>query len=259
MVIKMAGAVQKENRIVALYPMTKFYIAIAFAIVAVVLPGIISKAVCFAALNVLALASGIYKVFVKRVKNSVGVLFIVLVIIQTFFAAGDTILFSFWIFSAKLEGLLFALKLGFVLANIGGCLIWFFAITTEKEFVLALEKKGLSSKASYVVLSTLQMVPVLKKRSETIMNAQRARGVETEGSLFIRAKVFVPTIVPLVLSSIQGTEERALTLEARGFSVETKSTHLYDIEPKPIDKTVSLITGIVFILIMVGRIALWLI
>ena len=33
MVIKMAGAVQKENRIVALYPMTKFYIAIAFAIV----------------------------------------------------------------------------------------------------------------------------------------------------------------------------------------------------------------------------------
>ena len=246
MVIKMAGAVQKENRIVALYPMTKFYIAIAFAIVAVVLPGIISKAVCFAALNVLALASGIYKVFVKRVKNSVGVLFIVLVIIQTFFAAGDTILFSFWIFSAKLEGLLFALKLGFVLANIGGCLIWFFAITTEKDFVLALEKKGLSSKASYVVLSTLQMVPVLKKRSETIMNAQRAR-------------VFVPTIVPLVLSSIQGTEERALTLEARGFSVETKSTHLYDIEPKPIDKTVSLITGIVFILIMVGRIALWLI
>ena len=234
----------------ALYPMTKFYIAIAFAIVAVVLPGIISKAVCFAALNVLALASGIYKVFVKRVKNSVGVLFIVLVIIQTF---------SFWIFSAKLEGLLFALKLGFVLANIGGCLIWFFAITTEKDFVLALEKKGLSSKASYVVLSTLQMVPVLKKRSETIMNAQRARGVETEGSLFIRAKVFVPTIVPLVLSSIQGTEERALTLEARGFSVETKSTHLYDIEPKPIDKTVSLITGIVFILIMVGRIALWLI
>lgn len=255
----MERATQKENKIVALYPMTKFYIAIAIAIVAVILPGIIPKAICFVGLNILALTSGIYKLFVKRVKNSVGVLFIILVIIQTFFSAGDTILFSFWIFNAKLEGLLFALRLGFVLANVGGCLIWFFAVTTEKDFVLALEKKGLSSKASYVVLSTLQMVPVLKKRSETIMNAQRARGVETEGNLLVRAKVFVPTIVPLVLSSIQGTEERALTLEARGFSVETKSTHLYDIEPRPVDKTVTVITALVFILIIVGRILLWVI
>lgn len=250
----MAEATQKENKIVALYPMTKFYITIAIVIVAVILPGIISKAICFVGLNILALASGVYRTFVKRVKNSVGVLFIILVIIQTFFSAGDTILFSFWIFNAKLEGLLFALKLGFILANVGGCLIWFFAVTTEKDFVLALEKKGLSSKASYVVLSTLQMVPVLKKRSETIMNAQRARGVETEGNLLVRAKVFVPTIVPLVLSSIQGTEERALTLEARGFSVETKSTHLYDIEPRPVDRIVTVITLITFVLIVVGRI-----
>ncbi len=255
----MAEAIQKENKIAALYPMTKFYIAIAFAIIAVILPGIIPKAVCFVVFNILAAASGIYKTFLKRVKNSVGVLFLILVVIQTFFTAGDTILFSFWIFSAKLEGLLFALKLGFVLANVGGCLIWFFAVTTEKDFVLALEKKGLSSKASYVVLSTLQMVPVLKKRSETIMNAQRARGVETEGNLLVRAKVFVPTIVPLVLSSIQGTEERALTLEARGFSVETKSTHLYDIEPRPVDKTVTVITALLFILIAGGRILLWVI
>lgn len=255
----MAEAIQKENKIAALYPMTKFYMAIALAIVAVILPGIIPKAVCFAVLNILAAASGIYKTFFKRVKNSVGVLFLILVVIQTFFTAGDTILFSFWIFSAKLEGLLFALKLGFVLANVGGCLIWFFAVTTEKDFVLALEKKGLSSKASYVILSTLQMVPVLKKRSETIMNAQRARGVETEGNLLVRAKVFVPTIVPLVLSSIQGTEERALTLEARGFSVETKSTHLYDIEPRPVDKTVTVITVLTFIVIVGGRILLWVI
>ena len=110
--------------------------------------------------------------------------------------------------------------------GVGGSLIWFFSVTQEKDFVLALEKSGMSAKASYVVLSTLQMVPVLKK---TIMNAQKARGVETEGNLLVRAKVFVPTIIPLVLSSIAGTEERALTLEARGFSSGINPTHLYDI------------------------------
>lgn len=253
----MAESVQRENKIAALYPLTKFYMAIAIAAAAVILPGIPMKAGCFVIVNLLAFASGVYKIFVRRVKNSVGVLFLILVIIQTFFTAGDTVLFSFWIFTAKLEGLLFALKLGFILANVGGCLIWFFAVTTEKDFVLALEKKGLSPKASYVVLSTLQMVPVLKKRSEVIMNAQRARGVETEGSLFVRAKVFIPTLVPLVLSAIQGTEERALTLEARGFSVETKSMHLYDIEKKPVDNAVTAVTAIVFGLIIIGRVVVW--
>ena len=252
----MTESVQKTNKIAALYPLTKFYIAIAIAATAVILPGIKLKAICFVAVNILAAASGVYGVFLRRVKNSVGVLFIILVIIQTFFTAGDTVLFSFWIFTAKLEGLLFALKLGFILANVGGCLIWFFAVTTEKDFVLALEKKGLSSKASYVVISTLQMVPVLKKRSEVIMNAQRARGVETKGNLLVRAKVFVPTLVPLVLSAIQGTEERALTLEARGFSVETKSTHLYDIEERPVDKIMTAVTAVLFVLIVIGRILL---
>lgn len=255
----MEETVNKQNKIAQLYPMTKFYMSIAIAATAIILPGIISKVICFAVVNILAMISGVYPVFIKRVKNSVGVLFIILLIIQTFFAAGDTILFSFWIFSAKLEGLLFALKLGFVLASVGSALIWFFLVTKEKDFVLALEKMGMSSKASYVVLSTLQMVPVLKKRSQTIMNAQRARGVETEGGLLTRAKVFIPTLVPLVLSSIQGTEERALTLEARGFSIETKSTHLYDIEPRPIDKTINIITACAFIAIIIGRILLWVI
>ena len=255
----MENAAKGKNKIVELYPLTKFYLAIAAAIVAIVLPGILSKVICFLALNVLAIVSGVYPVFIRRVRNSVGILFLVLLVVQTFFALFETVLFSFWIFKAKLEGLLFALKLGFILASVGSALIWFFAVTTEKDFVLALEKKGLSPKASYVVLSTLQMVPVLKKRSQTIMNAQKARGVETEGNIWIRAKVFVPTIVPLVLSSIQGTEERALTLEARGFSVETPSTHLYDIEPKPMDRVMTIVITVVFLLIILGRVLLWVI
>lgn len=141
----------------------------------------------------------------------------------------------------------------------GGSLIWFFAVTTEKDFILSLEKQGMSPKASYVVLSTLQMVPILKKKSQTIMNAQKARGVETEGNILVRAKVFVPTIIPLVLSSIAGTEERALTLEARGFSSNIKPTHLYDIERKPEDKTAMILITVVFIGAIAGRIVLWLI
>lgn len=249
--------VEKEsNKIAQLYPLTKFYMVVSISIIAIIMPGILSKIICFAIVNGIAAASGVYRNFLSKTIKSAGILFLIIVIIQTFFAQGNQILFSFWIFSAKLEGLLFALKLGFTLLTVGGSLIWFFIVTKEKDFVLSLEKKGMSSKASYVVLSTLQMVPVFKKRSQTIMNAQKSRGVETEGNLLIRAKVFVPTIVPLVLSSIQGTEERALTLEARGFSVETKKTYLHDIEPKNIDKQLCILITIILVLVVIGRIVL---
>lgn len=249
----------QNNKIVSLYPLTKFYLAIAFVVVSIAMPGIVSKIICFVLINILAGMSGVWPVFIRRVKNSVGILFIILVIIQTLFSPGEDVIFSFWIFEAKWEGLMIALNLGFTLMCVGGSLIWFFAVTKEKDFVLSLEKQGMSPKASYVVLSTLQMVPVLKKKSVTIMNAQKARGVETEGNLIVRAKVFVPTIIPLVLSSITGTEERALTLEARGFSSGIRPTHLEDIEKTPADKTATVIITVLFVIALAGRVALWVI
>lgn len=249
----------KRNQVSELYPMTKFYMVILLSAVTLMMPGIISKAAGFLVMNIVAVISGVYGEFIRKTLKSVGLIFIILLIIQTLFSPGEQILFSFWIFSGKMEGLVIALNLGFVLLTIGGGLVWFFTITEEKDFILALEKMGMNPKASYVVLSTLQMVPVLKKRSQTIMNAQKARGVETEGSIFIRAKVFVPTLVPLVLSSIQGIEERALTLEARGFSLDTARTHLHDIEERPVDRRINVILLLLLIIAIGGRIALWLI
>lgn len=249
----------EKNKIVSLYPLTKLYLALVGAVATIIMPGIPGKVICFIAANILAAISGVWPVFFKRVMKSIGILFLILVIIQTLFYPGETILASFWIFSLKLEGLLFALKLGFVLLAVGGFLAWFFIVTTERDLVLALEKKGMSPKATYVVLSTLQMIPVLKKKSQTIMNAQKSRGVETEGNIFVRAKVFVPTIIPLVLSSIAGTEERALTLEARGFSSKATATHLYDIAPTAADKPATVIITVMLVILIAGRIALWLI
>ena len=79
----MENAAKGKNKIVELYPLTKFYLAIAAAIVAIVLPGILSKVICFLALNVLAIVSGVYPVFIRRVRNSVGILFLVLLVFCT--------------------------------------------------------------------------------------------------------------------------------------------------------------------------------
>ena len=69
-----------------------------------------------------------------------------------------------------------------------------FNTTENKEIAQALEDAGVNYKVSYVFVSTFKMIDVLSDNSKTIMNAQKARGVETEGNMLVRAKAFVPSI-----------------------------------------------------------------
>lgn len=248
---------KRENRIRSLYPLTKLYLALVLIVATVIFPAIPARIGCFIFVHMLAWASGCYRAVVKRWAGTLGILFLIILVVQTLFYPGEQVLFQVWIFQAKREGLLLALKLGLLLLDVGGSLIWFFAVTSEKDLVTALHKAGMSTDMTYILLSTLQMVPVLKQKSAVIMNAQKARGLETEGGLLIRARAFLPVLVPLVLTSIQGTEERALALEARGFSVEGAKTHLFDIRPEKADKAAAVILTALFLMIVGGRIALW--
>jgi cobalt transport protein len=96
----------------------------------------------------------------------------------------------------------------------------------------------------------------MKKQADVIMDSQKARGIETEGNVFVRAKALIPIFIPLVLSSIANTEERAITLEARGFSVGEKRTILYDIKETKNDKIMKVILAIFIVLSIVWRV-LW--
>lgn len=64
----------------------------------------------------------------------------------------------------------------------------------------------------------LRFVPTLMDETETIMNAQRARGVEfNEGSLLKRIKAFVPLLIPLFVNAIKRAIELGDAMEARGY------------------------------------------
>src|SRR5699024_9305809 len=166
---------------------------------------------------------------------------ILIFLLQSFFYPGETILWSGGIFSITEEGVQFSLFLTSRIISIGAAFICFFQITPAKEFVYSLEKLGFSPKATYVVLSTLYIIPEMRKLSHTIMDAQKSRGVEMEGNLMIRIKAFLPTLSPLILSSIASTEERAITLESRAFTVKGKKTSLYQLHKTKADTIVRII------------------
>ena len=78
-------------------------------------------------------------------------------------------------------------------------------------------KRGFSPRFGYIVTSVFQIIPQMMGTMNTIMDAQRSRGLETEGNLRTRGKAFLPLISPVVMSSLINTRERAIALEVRGF------------------------------------------
>ena len=55
------------------------------------------------------------------------------------------------------------------------------------------------------------------ERAQVIASAQRARGLDTEGSVAARLRGVLPLAGPVVLSSLTEVEERSLALEVRAF------------------------------------------
>lgn len=100
--------------------------------------------------------------------------------------------------------------------------------TRPSDMVNTMQRKGLSHRIGYVINSVFQILPQMTSTMETISDAQRSRGMETEGSLIVRAKAFVPLIGPVVLNSLISTRERAMALEARAFSAHVGRTYIRD-------------------------------
>ena len=139
------------------------------------------------------------------------------VLVSVFTRAGTHVLFTLGPFDATSEGVDFAgqtlVRLLAISTSIG-----LFGLTTEpRSFVLDLERRGLSPRFAFVALATLEAVPAMVERASVIASAQRARGLDTEGSVRARLRGVLPLVGPVILSSLTEVEERSLALEVRAF------------------------------------------
>ena len=141
-----------------------------------------------------------------------------ILLIQGFFWGEGQVLFTLGPLSFYRAGLIFAAASIARIAMLGGCFLLLSMTTRVDMLMRALVERGLPSQALYLVVTTLQLVPRFQAQAHRIQDAQRTRGLETEGTLWRRAQALVPLIGPLLLASLMDVEERALALEARGFS-----------------------------------------
>jgi energy-coupling factor transporter transmembrane protein EcfT len=255
--------VLKTNRIQALYPAVKFYVVCLYSLCSVIIGTIryngypVFLIPWFFILPVLAAASGIFRKFCRGI---VKVLFLsaLVFLVQCFLIKSSENLWHYGILTLSKPGLITGLVLGFSILNIAGVILWMFQITENKEISRALDDSGMNYQLTYMFMASLQMIKVLGRNSRIILNAQQARGVETEGNVFVRARAFFPVLVPLILGSVTGAEERVLTLESKGFDVKSAKTHIFSISRSPYDTLTVIISCCITAAVLAWRVLAWL-
>lgn len=135
-----------------------------------------------------------------------------------------------------------------------------FALTTSVDALLSdLERRGLGRRPIFVIGAAIGMVPRMIDRAREITDAQRARGLDTQGRLWHRVRGLVPLAGPLVLGALTEVEERTMALEARAFTAPGKRTVLRVLPNSTTQRglrwLVAILTVALLIMSVTGRLA----
>ena len=248
--------VDKDTYLTRIHPFTKLCY-IFTAIVASLVAGKLWAFAAFIGISLVMLISGkiIRKVF-PLIAFSFTILITIFLIHGLFNHENATLLFAAGPLKFYREGMMYALRISLNVLNMLLAFAVFVLTTRPAELVEDLERIGFSPKIGYVISSVFQIVPQMSGTMNTIMDAQRSRGLETEGSLLTRAKSFLPLISPVVMSSLINTRERAIALEIRGFEAGQKKTYLREDKMKNSDRIWCVIMLLLIVVAIVVRILL---
>ncbi len=201
----------------ALDPLTRLFVAVATMVAALLLGGIVCPLL-------LAMAAVIVPAIVARELGAVLRLSLLLalplglsvIVVNILFAVGTTA-----------EGALLAAEVVVRILTMAGAAVLFYRTTRPARLVASLQHHGVSSRATFVVHNAVSMIPRLAERAREVTEAQRARGLDTEGSWLRRGRGVVALAGPVVLGAIGEVETRTLALETRGFTRPGRPTPMW--------------------------------
>lgn len=231
----------------SLHPYTKLI----YVLTAIVIPLIAGKLWLFPIFIITSIVllaiSKCFKQTLSLIAFSFTIIIVIFLIQGLFYAGNTTEAFRIFKLVFYQEGVLKATKIGLNILNMLTGFAVFVLTTSPQELVEELEKSGCSKNFGYIINSIFQILPQMIATKDTIMDAQRSRGLETEGNVLVRAKAFFPLISPVVMSSLTNTRERAIALEVRGFGRKQKKTYLSE---RSVKRTDYIIRSILILLIL---------
>ena len=123
----------------------------------------------------------------------------------------------------------------------------FFLTTSPDMLGLALEQSRFPYEFCFAFTTAVRFVPVMADEAQTIMDAQKARGLELEkGNFLKRVRNYIPILVPLIVNAIRRSIELAEAMESRAWGATKKRTNLYVLKLKRNDYLLILLTAAIF-------------
>jgi len=113
------------------------------------------------------------------------------------------------------------------------CFSVFFMTTSPDDLGLALENVGLPFTLVFTFTTAVRLVPTMAVDAQTVIDAQRSRGLELEKGNFVkRIRNYIPILIPLIVSAIRRSIELAEALESRAFGASEKRESLVTLRMK---------------------------
>jgi energy-coupling factor transport system permease protein len=212
-----------------LHPLTKMAATALIVVAAYLLPGLLSPLALFLVVLLLAYTSGIMGSFLRPVLLGLLPITLSLFLIQgiLFPPPGATPLPVGPIRLTR-EGLAFAFLISTRLLTFTSAILLLLRTTHPADLVFALTERGLPRSIGYILLVTLQIAPDMIGRATAILEAQRSRGLETQGGVR-PLRALVPLLGPLVVGALVDVEERAMALESRAYTAPGPKTSLREL------------------------------
>ena len=249
--------VKRDSAIHRLNPLTKIILALSIILVAIFSPWYWTSLVLLLLVIVpLGFAGMVAKEYftsaIRLIIPAAGFIFFM----QAFFQpGGDTIIFKFWFLDITQESLLYAFRISTRITVMISAFTLFLLTTHPSELMSDLTRRGLPPQFAYVIISTLQILPQMQAKAQTIISAQQSRGLDTKSTFLKRAGSVVPLVSPLVFGSLVEVEERAIAIEARGFTSKKVKTSLYKIPDSGLDRVIR--WGLIILVIISIAVNLW--
>jgi energy-coupling factor transport system permease protein len=150
--------------------------------------------------------------------------------------------------SMSLEGVLYGANVIFKMLT----LVWVIPLavfTTDlSNMIVALVRARIPYKLVFIFSSTFRFFPLLLEEAQTIIEAQRLRGLAVEKMrLFERARVYATVAVPLILGAMVRSQQLEVVLQSKAFTGSPERTYLNESVLRRADYAVILLSVLILV------------
>jgi energy-coupling factor transport system permease protein len=219
---------EPANRWVATDPLTRLIVAVGTLVAAVLL----DSALCLLLLAVVAVV--LPAALARTLPRVLGLgltlalpLAVSVIVVNVLFAVEGEVVVTLGPLEVTREGIELATTVTLRVLTMSAAVVLFYLTTPPARLVASLQHHGVPARLTFVVHNTVSMIPLLAERAREVSEAQRARGLDSEGRPWRRARGVLALASPTVLGAVEEVEARTLALETRGFVRRGRPTLLW--------------------------------